>query len=58
VEEVLDRRQYRDYYLRQWKYHRQRFHERAAEIRSVQMDSLVHAHDVFLQMHLGSQGLI
>lgn len=55
---IIERGGYQAEYGRRWRYHRDCFHRRAAEIHSVDMQPLLGGHDQFYRMHVGSKGLI
>lgn len=58
IAEIIERGGYHAEYGRRWRYHRDCFHRRAAEINSVDMQPLLEGHDQFFRMHVGSRGLI
>jgi hypothetical protein len=58
IAKIIERGGYQAEYNRRWRYHRDCFHRRAAEIHSVDMQPLLEGHDQFFRMHSGSKGLI
>jgi len=58
IAEIIQRGGYQAEYCRRWRYHRECFHRRASEVRSVDMLPMLQGHDRFFRMHLGSKGLI
>jgi hypothetical protein len=58
LEEVVRRKGHEAYFYAKWLEHREQLHRRAGRIRSVDLRCVLDGHDRFLEMHLGSQGLI
>ena len=58
ISDCIESGKHQEYYRRRWKYHRQRFQLRAAEVNSVPAAELKEGHERFFHMHMGSKGLI
>lgn len=58
LEATIRNRGHEAYFFGKWLEHRERCHARARHISSLDLRSVLEAHDRFFAMHLGSQGLI
>ena len=58
IEGAIDGGGHEQYFVGRWQHHRDCLERAAARIEAVDLRELLDAHDRFLQMHLGSRGLI
>lgn len=58
IEAAIERGRHEEYFYRRWQFYRSHFHDRIAQIGSVDLSAVLDAHDRFFHMHLACRGQI